>query len=441
LYPEENTMPDKHIIVIGAGIAGLTCAYRLQQAGHHVQVFEAAKNPGGRMITIHWNGKRIDPGAEFVTGADKYLMEMVKELQLTHKLIHYSDEQTGFNVTVMRAGRLHTVNFMSILSYLRWTGVSLGARLSMLKLVPYLLRAGRADVFQPEAGPGDDALDMEAFFHQKISAEMFEYWVQPTMDVFCGYTPSDLSAKMLLMLFGSYLSQKLYTFEGGIGFFPDALASRIDITYQTQASRVELYQDGSGAKVFLAGRAQPVTADRIVLAIPGDAVLPLFEAPQPAWQAFFPGVRYTRVGIVYHLLEGDDPSLDEGGIMFPRREPWQLSALGWKRHPDGKVLAMSDLKAHLYDPAISDDELRQVITSEAVRAVPAFANRIIDQMVFRWDRKVPAFPPGYLTALKKFKESPQEKPLYFCGDYLIGPSTGSALASGWQCADRLLAAL
>ncbi len=35
-----------------------------------------------------------------------------------------------------------------------------------------------------------------------------------------------------------------------------------------------------------------------------------------------------------------------------------------------------------------------------MRAVPQFAGKIKDQMVFRWSRKVPAYPPGFLTALK-----------------------------------------
>jgi len=99
---------------------------------------------------------------------------------------------------------------------------------------------------------------------------------------------------------------------------------------------------------------------------------------------------------------------------------------------------MSDLKASLYNPAISDAELRRTITAEAIRAVPAFEGRIIDQMVFRWARKVPAFPPGFLTALKTFRQDPQESPLFFCGDYLTGPNTGAALVSGWQAAERLL---
>lgn len=433
-------MPSKSIVVIGAGIAGLTAAYRLQQAGHSVQVLESNAKVGGRMITIHWQGLAIDPGAEFVTGADKLLFDIVRKLGIEDQLINYSEQQSGFNVSVMRGGKVHTVNFMSIPSYLGWTGVSLGARLSMLKLLPHMMRSGRVDVYAPEEGPGDDTISMEKFFYDKINAEMFEYWCQPTMDVFCGYTVDDLSARMMLMLFGSYLNQKLYTFQGGIGFFPDTLASKLPVVLNARATHITPCPDGSGATVLytVEDRSEKLDCDAVVLAVPGDAVLSLFENPPSPWQAFFSKVRFTRVGIVYHILEGDDPALDEGGIMFPRQEPWQLSALGWKRRPDGRVLAMSDLKAHLYDPAMSDEDLKKIITEEAVRAVPQFAGKIKDQMVFRWSRKVPAYPPGFLTALKAFKHDPQEGPIYFCGDYLVGPNTGAALASGWSCAEKIL---
>ncbi|MCJ7661602.1 MAG: FAD-dependent oxidoreductase [Anaerolineales bacterium] len=432
-------MTSKHIIVIGAGISGLTAAFRLQQAGHEVSVVEARQRVGGRMITIDWKGFSIDPGAEFVTSADKFLLEMVRDLGIEDKLIDYSEANTGFDVSVMRDGEVHSFNFMSIASYFGWTGVSLKARLSMLKLLPYMMRAGRADVYYPENAPGTDDVPMEQFFYEKINAEMFEYWVELTMDVFCGYVPEDLSAKMLLLLFGSYLSQKLYTFEGGIGFLPEQLARQVGVTLGAVVSNVEMKADGSGVKVEtqVDGQAKTIDADQVVVAVPGDKVLELFDEPLPAWKQFFEKVGYTRVGIVYHHVEGDDPSFEEGGIMFPRKEPWNLSAVGWKRRGDGRVLVMSDLKSHLYDPAISDDELRAKVTDEMIRAVPAFESAIQDQMVFRWPRKVPKYPVGYLTALKAFKHEPQEGPVYFCGDYLIGPNAGAALASGWLCAQRV----
>ena len=35
------------IVIIGASVAGLSCAYTLRQAGHNVSVFEAADDLGG----------------------------------------------------------------------------------------------------------------------------------------------------------------------------------------------------------------------------------------------------------------------------------------------------------------------------------------------------------------------------------------------------------
>ena len=40
------------VAVVGAGLAGLTCAYRLQQAGVNRQVYEASTRLGGRCWTI-----------------------------------------------------------------------------------------------------------------------------------------------------------------------------------------------------------------------------------------------------------------------------------------------------------------------------------------------------------------------------------------------------
>src|SRR3972149_11784158 len=127
----------KSVVVIGAGSAGLAAAYQLQQAGMFVHVLEANDYVGGRMFTVDWEGFRVDGGAKFVTTADRTLLAMVSELGLDDQLVKTG---SGLDITIYRDGQLHSANFLSILSYLRWSGVSPRARLAMFKLVlPMLL--------------------------------------------------------------------------------------------------------------------------------------------------------------------------------------------------------------------------------------------------------------------------------------------------------------
>jgi monoamine oxidase len=41
-----------NVVIIGAGTAGLVCAYRLQQQGISARVFEASSRAGGRMFSL-----------------------------------------------------------------------------------------------------------------------------------------------------------------------------------------------------------------------------------------------------------------------------------------------------------------------------------------------------------------------------------------------------
>ena len=57
----------KSVIVMGAGIAGLSCAYELVRRGHQVTVLEASGRPGGHVRTLHdpfADGLYADMGAE-----------------------------------------------------------------------------------------------------------------------------------------------------------------------------------------------------------------------------------------------------------------------------------------------------------------------------------------------------------------------------------------
>ncbi len=54
--------PDAPVAVVGAGLAGLSCAVALQRAGVPVEVFEASDGVGGRVRTDHVDGFTLDRG-------------------------------------------------------------------------------------------------------------------------------------------------------------------------------------------------------------------------------------------------------------------------------------------------------------------------------------------------------------------------------------------
>ena len=58
------------VAVVGAGLAGLSCAEALQQAGVAVQVFDKSRGPSGRMSTRRGDGWQCDHGAQYFTARD-----------------------------------------------------------------------------------------------------------------------------------------------------------------------------------------------------------------------------------------------------------------------------------------------------------------------------------------------------------------------------------
>ena len=58
------------VAVIGAGLAGLSCASALAQAGMQVQVFEKSRGVAGRMSTRKGDGWQCDHGARYFTARD-----------------------------------------------------------------------------------------------------------------------------------------------------------------------------------------------------------------------------------------------------------------------------------------------------------------------------------------------------------------------------------
>jgi len=65
-----NHKPKQTVAIIGAGIAGLSCATQLQAKGFTVQIFEKSRGPSGRMSTRNGEDWSADHGAQYFTARD-----------------------------------------------------------------------------------------------------------------------------------------------------------------------------------------------------------------------------------------------------------------------------------------------------------------------------------------------------------------------------------
>jgi predicted NAD/FAD-dependent oxidoreductase len=75
--------PSKHFAIIGAGMAGITCARTLVQAGHRVTVFEKSRGVSGRMATRDSAFGSFDHGTQYFTARDA---RFLKALEINPRL-------------------------------------------------------------------------------------------------------------------------------------------------------------------------------------------------------------------------------------------------------------------------------------------------------------------------------------------------------------------
>ena len=77
--------PASSCIVVGAGLAGLSAAYRLKKAGWKVTIIEARDRPGGRVSSYRFPQAPelvCEMGGEWIGKDHKHMLDLCKELNV-----------------------------------------------------------------------------------------------------------------------------------------------------------------------------------------------------------------------------------------------------------------------------------------------------------------------------------------------------------------------
>ncbi|MDI6858847.1 MAG: NAD(P)/FAD-dependent oxidoreductase [Dehalococcoidia bacterium] len=119
--------------IIGGGIAGLTAAYRLQQLGHQVAVYEARPFLGGQAGTFEVGGERLEVFYHHLFSSDTHVISLIEEMGLGERL-SWRDSKVGFYY----GGRVY--DFVTPMDLLRFRPVSLVDRVRLGLVGLYLRR-------------------------------------------------------------------------------------------------------------------------------------------------------------------------------------------------------------------------------------------------------------------------------------------------------------
>lgn len=260
------------VLIIGAGLAGLTAGYRLRQAGVTVRILEAQNRTGGRMYSLRDffpDGQVCELGGELIDTGHSHIRRLASELSI--ELDDLSTDDPALASDVWYFG---------------------GQRRSEHEVIE-AFRPIAAHIARDIAPFGDDAIS----YHTPLGAEPLDQisiaewldragasgWVRELLDV--GYTTEfgleigDQSALNLLTMIDTTPepfriygeSDERFHVRGGNDRIPHALATRLEDAIETGMVLESLRQRADGAFVCSLHRGPSsvqVTASHVLIAIP-----------------------------------------------------------------------------------------------------------------------------------------------------------------------------
>ncbi len=298
------TGPTDHVVIVGAGLGGLSCALRLLGAGRRVTILERELLPGGRAGRLDVDGYRFDTGPTVLTmphliadalGAvgeelDDWLdLRPVSPLYRAHYPdgstldVHADTDAMADEITRVcgareAAGYRRFVDFVTRLYRLEMAGFIDRNLDSPLDLVtPDLARLVTLGGFrrlQPT---------MRRFFANPRTQRIFSF-----QSMYAGLSPYDALAIYAVIAYMDSVAG-VYFPAGGVHAVPAALAGAAEkhgaeIRYGTTAARVEV--SGGRARAVITTDGERIPADAVVL----NPDLPV------AYQELLPDHTPRRVG-------------------------------------------------------------------------------------------------------------------------------------------------
>lgn len=447
--------PPLRCAVVGAGITGLTAAFRLQQAGADVTVFEAGPVAGGSIRTHREGEWLVEEGPNTLLLRDTSCDALFAALGLKPLVANPAAERRY----LVRHGRPHALP-SSPWGALRTPIFSFAGKMRVL-LEPFI----------PTNRDNPDET-LESFARRRVGQEFLDYAVNPFVGGVYACAPADLCVRQALPRLwrleqnhgslvrgtialmrakrrsGDRTKPRLVSFAGGLQELIDALTCSLarPLARFTTISSVERPPTGPW---LLQGRCQgePYEGffDRVLFATNAEAVAGL-QVNGSSPLAALGGLPYSAVASIalgYARGQVEHP-LDGFGMLIPQREGRHIlgtlfsTTLFPGRAPDGRVLLTTFAGGRQPDmAALPDAELLARVRSDlagliGVRGEPEFVR------IARWPRAIPRYGASMGPLRAQMDAFEHAHPgLFLAGAFRDGVSLPDCLAAGERAAARL----
>jgi monoamine oxidase len=264
------------VAIVGGGMAGVHCAYRLKKLGVNATIYDAAKRLGGRMFTDRStfpDGMHCELGGELIDTDHQTMRDLAKELALD--LYDYNDDDASLATIVTSIGG-KSLTEQDILVAFTPIAKQIDTALATL--------TDQEDLFvyynKPNGGEALDAMSVSAWLDGAGVTGDIRALLEVAYNIEYGLETTECNAlnmlllistdTMKLQLFGD--SDERFHTKLGNDSFPTLLAAALDpaqIVLETALQAISEGSDGRFVLDFQQGMSKKqVIADHVVLALP-----------------------------------------------------------------------------------------------------------------------------------------------------------------------------
>ncbi len=448
------------VVVVGAGIAGLTAARALADTGAEVVVLEASDRAGGKIKRASVGGVTVDVGAEAMVNRRPEGIGLAQAVGL--EVVH----PTTASSRVWTRGALR-----------RLPRTLMGAPLDLDDLEATgilspegMVRARHQYGGLPQADEAADVSVGELVAH-RFGDEVVERLVEPLLGgVYAGYARGisvRAAIPQLLALADSefvggtpppVVGLPMFAgIAGGMGTLVERLAADLDVRLGTTVREVR--RSGAGFTVVTGPVPASVeeTADAVVLATPAAPTSRLLADLAPSAAAELAAIDYASMVVVTFAFRAADlpPGMDEAsGFLVPPVDGRRIKAAtfsfakwDWVRQAGcgadggGDLALLRTSLGRLGDETTlqrTDDELVALSLTDLREAVGLTATPV-DTYVQRWGGGLPQYAVGHVERVARVRADVARVPgLAVCGAAYDGVGIAACVASAQAAAGEVL---